>query len=637
MTRLSALLATLLLSLAALSAAPVPPAEKLLPTDTLLLVTVPDWDHSHAAWNAAPLVQLWNDPSMRPFREHFWQGYNKDVTESLEKNLGIRFADFTNLIHGQFTVAVVQNGWQGQTNDLPGVVVLADVKEHVSKLEKVLNDLKKKWLENGRQFKEDTIHGVKFTILLVSADEIGKSLSKSVPGADKPDAPADDPDAKKSPPTELYIGQNGSLLLIGNSPKVLEKVLVQQNDTSASGLSEQPAFESAYNALFREATAYVWVNTKAFSDILMQGMAAKEATTASPLGASPSKIMTALGLTGLRSISVATSNSREGTMIQLLISVRESDRRGLVKILAIDAKDAAPPAFVPADVTKFSRWRLDGQKTWSTLESLMAEVYPPISGILQMTLDMAGKDKDPNFDLRKSLIGNLGDDVVTLQKPPRDSTPEAIANPPSLTLIGSPRAEQLLTGFRAGAAALLPQTGSGPTEREFRGHKIYAVALPPQTSSGSAPQARTLSYASSGGYLAMSTDPALVEEYLRSSESTGRSLRELPGFAEAAEKVGGMGTGIFGYENETEVARATFQLLKTDPKAFDQMMKPSNPLLGAASSGANDKQKDWFDFSLLPPFEKLEKYLGYSVYSGSVTPEGILFRSFLPTPPQLRK
>lgn len=32
-----------------------------------------------------------------------------------------------------------------------------------------------------------------------------------------------------------------------------------------------------------------------------------------------------------------------------------------------------------------------------------------------MMMDNAGKDKDPSFDLRKNLIANLGDDVITYQ------------------------------------------------------------------------------------------------------------------------------------------------------------------------------------------------------------------------------
>ena len=49
----------------------VPPAEKLLPPDTLFLLTVPDWDGATAAAKDFPLVQMWNDPAMKPFTYKF--------------------------------------------------------------------------------------------------------------------------------------------------------------------------------------------------------------------------------------------------------------------------------------------------------------------------------------------------------------------------------------------------------------------------------------------------------------------------------------------------------------------------------------------------------------------------------------
>jgi len=92
--------------------------------------------------------------------------------------------------------------------------------------------------------------------------------------------------------------------------------------------------------------------------------------------------------------------------------VPENNRRGLFKIFAHEARDANPPPFVPADAVKFTRWRLDLQKAWNTLESTLTEAIPQASSVVKMMMDSAGKDKDPNFDLRKQLIANLGDDII---------------------------------------------------------------------------------------------------------------------------------------------------------------------------------------------------------------------------------
>jgi hypothetical protein len=141
---------------------------------------------------------------------------------------------------------------------------------------------------------------------------------------------------------------------------------------------------------------------------------------------------------------------------------------------------------------------------------------------------------------------------------------------------------------------------------------------------------------SSGGYLALSTDPALLEEYIRSSGTPGKSLRSLPGLAEAAEKAGGMNTGMFGLENQSETMRVLLEVFKKDGAAFGDLLAatPFGQRLGLAED--NKVFKDWFDFALLPAWDKLSKYFGLTVYSGSANADGLIIKFYTPYPPQFR-
>src|SRR5688572_33047125 len=51
----------------------VPPAEKLLPADTLGFFTVPDWAKGQAAYSNSAMGQLWADPAMKAFKEKFFE------------------------------------------------------------------------------------------------------------------------------------------------------------------------------------------------------------------------------------------------------------------------------------------------------------------------------------------------------------------------------------------------------------------------------------------------------------------------------------------------------------------------------------------------------------------------------------
>jgi hypothetical protein len=172
-----------------------------------------------------------------------------------------------------------------------------------------------------------------------------------------------------------------------------------------------------------------------------------------------------------------------------------------------------------------------------------------------------------------------------------------------------------------------------PKEREFLGRKIYSQAapvLPIPTANPSAPG--TLHYAASGSYVAITTEPSMLEEYLRSSDSQQKKLRETPGLAEATAKVGGSSTGLFGYENQAETTRTMFELLRKSAASTNSNAAPGIPAWNPESAF-----EKWMDFSLLPSFDKIAKYFYFTVYSASANAEGFTFKIFAPSPPSLKK
>ena len=167
------------------------------------------------------------------------------------------------------------------------------------------------------------------------------------------------------------------------------------------------------------------------------------------------------------------------------------------------------------------------------------------------------------------------------------------------------------------------------------GRKVYSFTFPSANPDGSLKQ-NTWSYAAGGGYLALSSDEAVLENYLRSSDNTGKTLRDAAGLADAAQKIGGMSTGLFGYENTSETMRASLEALKNDSGTVEKMIRLT-PF--AAKLGGQDGKglKDWVDFALLPSFDLIAKYFHFTVYSGSANADGLSYKLFSPTPPQLKK
>jgi hypothetical protein len=641
----------LIMALTPASRAAIPPAEKLLSSETLLMVSAPDFAKLRGQWQHAPQFQLWNDPAMKPFRDGVLSKWEDELVKPLERELGVNVESFTNLLQGQVTFAIVRDSSPGPGAQSSGLLLLADSKDKSEQLKQTLAELRKKWVETGRASKTEKVRNLDFSVLSFTTNDLPKALQKLVPqpaqfqsvGQVDAGSAASEP-AKPPARSEVIIGQVDSLLIVGTTMKAVEQVVARLTGGTAPALEELAIYQATHQALFRDAPLYGWLNAQVLLGVFSRQAAENSGSDAPGVldALKPEKLFAALGLGGLSSLAFTVQQSNEGASVQVFVGAPESKRRGLSKLFAPEAKEASPPVFIPADTVKFLRWRSDGQKAWANLQQMLGELSPQMQGGINFLLDSAearAKEKEPGFDLRKFLVGSLGDDLISFEKAPRGSTPAELQSAPSLLLIGSPNPENLAAALKA-LLVIFPQ-GDTITEREFLGHKVFSVPLPtlPMALPGTArPSAQSiLNVAASGGYVAISTDTAILEEYLRSTDTQAKALRETAGLADAAQKAGGMGTGWFGYENQAETMRANFESWKKN--AGTSASGPgANPFTAVLGTPAPVKALEgWMDYSLLPPFDRVSKYFSYSVYAVSANVDGLTYKLFAPVPPALRK
>jgi hypothetical protein len=616
------------------ASAVVPPVEKLLPDDTLFLLTTPDFSKLRETYHTSPQTQFWNDPAMKPFKDKFMSKLGEQFIQPLEHDLGVHLSDYTNLPQGQITFAITQNGWPATEGQHPGLLLLLDTKDKSTQLTKNISDLRKKWVDAGKTLRTEKIRNNDFVVLPLSDKDIPKTLRKF--SGSNQEAASDDT-ATNAPKTEIYIGQFESLLIVGTEAKPIEKVLVHLTGGEMPTLGSVAAYDTSRLGLFRDSPFYGWANTKSLIDLLTRKPAGDDQDNPMSMF-NPSKILGAIGFNGLKTIAFSLQMGNDGSTAQLFASMPSSSRQGLFSVLPTAAKDAGPPSFVPADAAKFQRWRIDGQKTWTALQKVLSDISPQAQAGINFAIDTANsaaKEKDPDFDMNKNFFGNLGDDIITYQKAPTGGSLADLNSAPSLFLLGSPNPDQLVSAFKY-VLVLVSQQMAQPKEREFLGRKIYSVELggPMQSFGDKAGKPRTLSYVASGGYVAISTDDSMLEQYLRSSDSQQKALRETPGLTDAIAKLGGSSAGVFGYENQAETTRALFEALRNNAST-NSSSSATLPGLGGLPNA--DSFKDLMDFSLLPPFDKISKYFSFSVYSASANSDGLTFKMFAPVPPGLRK
>jgi hypothetical protein len=617
--------------------AAVPPPEKLLPKDTLLVATAPDWSKAGRFWSNAPYSRLWRDPALKPFKDKFIDKFTTAVIKPLEQNLGVKFSDYEGLAQGQVTYALVPIISKVNPDKTMSIILLMDTKDHAAQLKSNLAQVFKKWADAGKPMKTQKIRETDFTTLMVSPDDL--SWKKIFPAVAPVAPPADAADKPPVKNFELTLGQSDSLLLVSDSTEAIDKVLSRQADSMSPPLEDCAAFQTDYGARLRESPFYIWLNTKALLDLLTKAPAGADQTKppaeadadapASPFNAK--KILSALGLANLTSASLSYQSFTEGDCTQFFLAVPEEKRPALLKIFAAEAKDSSPPSFVPADAIKFFRWRLNMARSWKELETMLNDIIPAqyMAG-LTTVFQMAGKDKDEHYDLKSELLNNLGDDIISYQKAPKGNTLADLKSPPSLFLLASPNPDKLAAALKV--LLSIPFQGAPIKDREFLGRKIYTAAPP---AAANAPASSGVSFSASGGYIAISGDASLLEEYLRSSAGATKALGDMPGLADAAQKVGGMRTGLFGFENENQTIRPVFEVIRKQNLSLQDFL--GVPLPPSMGGDQVETLRQWADFSLLPPFDTISKYFHFSVYAGSFSADGFALKVFLPTPPQLRQ
>ena len=610
--------------------AALPTTEELLPEDTLAVASIRDWDQTWLASTNSAFSQFWADAAMKPFRNHFEARLAATMQLPLEKELGIQWADYQDILRGQVTLAILPSS-------APALrafdwILIIDSKDKSDHLKAVLDGLRKKWAVNGQQVKTEMIRGCEFSHLTFPQNKIFELVQKLVLG----EAGITSEETSKSPDTfQCAIGQAQSLLLIGNSSQCLEMVITRLNRLEPKTLAHNSAFKIAQAKSLRTAQAYVLLLSQPLYTMAMKYFANDKNETLPGLKAD--KLMASSGLAGLQALSFKWETTPEGKLWEVFAAVPQNVRDGLMGLFLPQSKDASPISIIPQNAVTFHRFRWEGQKVWNGVENLIGNIDPGLVAMIQLAIITAGKDTDLNFDFKKNLIERLGDDLIIYQNVPQFLNPISPQVASQTVLIGSTNSTLLLGAIRASLSILPePYCNAPVVERTYLGRKIYTMNLQtPLDEAGAKLDFQNLHAAAINGYVVFSGDAASVEEALRNNETPVKSLRDSPGMAQAARSIGGFNTGIFGYENIVEKTRRDFESLRKDPSTFEEVMFGFPvPIL---ESGPGKGWQNLFNFSLLPPFDQVSKYFHIEVNSLSTTPEGISYKSFRPIPPQVKK
>ena len=569
--------------------------QSLLPAETVLVMAAPNYASAKKHFKSGASAQFWDSAEFKPFRKKLVNGFEENVLVRIEEELAIDFEAFEEMASGPVALAVVPGLAAGEE---PALLLLLDAGRKSFALRRTLSRMEREWKKADRKVSETEISGIDFTTL-------------------------SEPEGNR----QMHVGRVGTQLVIGTNPAQIEGVLARLNGNGDGPLADNAAFAASHSALLKEADFYVWTNPSAILPQLLDNL-----PDGAELGIDFGEVVSALGINGLGTFAMAYSERPSGAHYELFIGLPKAKRKGLFGLLETKRADASPPPFVPTNVGSFLRWRLDMDAAWKNLDKLMLELSPDVANMVEFTVGLLGKDKDANFDFRKSFLNNFGDDLILYQMPPKGTALNDIGAGPIVVLVKSPNPDELIKGIGAVPGILPPPLNeTAMLPRRLGDHTVYSFELAefPDPSTGELVKMELL-LAARDGYMAVATDTDLLQMFL--DGRTSGSLAKRDGLVTAAASVGGMDSGIFGYQNDRNMVLNTMDILRDNADQFDMILSMI-PTDGFGEVSLSE----WLDFSLLPTGSKIEKYFDFTVYGAETNDRGISLKMFSPRPATLKR
>jgi len=569
--------------------------ESLLPAETVLVIAAPDYATAKKHFKASASGQFWDSAEFKPFRKKLADGFEANVLDKIKEEFAVDFEAFEEMASGPIALAVVPGLEVGEEM---GLLMLLDAGRKSFALRRTLSQMKRNWKKDERNVSETEIGGIDFTTV---SDQGGQG--------------------------QMHIGRVDAKLIVGTTKGQIEGVLAQLDGGDGGTLATNPAFAADHSTLLKGADFYMWSN---FGKVIPQLL--DNLPDGAELGIDFGEVFGSLGLDGLSTFAVTYSERPDGAHVKLFIGLPQAKRKGLFGLLETKRADASPPPFVPDNVGSFTRWRVDMGAMWKNLEKLLLELSPDVANMVEFTVGLLGKDKDSNFDFKKSFLNNFGDDMILYQMPPKGKSLNDLGSGSIVALFKSPNPAELIKGIGAVPGILPPPLNEAALEpRKLGRHtaQSFGVMELPDPSTGELIASEVL-FAVKDDYMAVSTDADLMQGLLDGKLQSPLAKRDR--LARAAAMVGGMDSGFFGYQNDRVMVLSMMDALRANADQFE-MIFSMIPMEGLNEVGLND----WLDFSVLPAGEKIAKYFDVSVYGAETIERGISLKFFAPRPLTLKR
>lgn len=537
------------------------PAPKLLPPNVYLYVAAPDAAVLKERMGQSSFGALLRDPALQPTYDQI-KGKLSEGAGKVEEKLGVTVDDLLKVPAGEVAMAICDVPGEGI-----GYVLLVDYGDNQATVDKLVQKAESELEGKGATRKVEEFEGTEIVVY---------ETKKEASSEDDLDIEGEESASSGAADTVAWFRKDNRVVL-GNDTPVLEAVLARWDGSHGETLAQSEIFEYIANRTMTDERAPVlaWYANP------MGGLqtALSRAENIPPQFQLVAGILPMLGLTNLKgvggSVDVATEEFDSVSKTFLYVEAPPSGDLGLLGVFRFTPADLAPPEWVSDSAAAYFGAKWDVSGAVSSVQKLVNTFQGP-GAFEQLMQRAANAPNGPKLNPQTDLLDQLSGEIHVASYPVvvnRATAEPAAPQQPTVAALGVKNEQAMID-----VLARLAQTPNFPGEsRQFEGATIYELP----TNNAESKMAVTVAK----GNLIFATDITRLESVLRTGNGT--PLVETESYEKISSHFPDEVTMI-SFGNQRDQLRTIYEALRTG----------ENPQLSAQ-----------FDFSTLPPFDDISKYL----------------------------
>ena len=547
----------------------VPPA-KLLPPNVFAYVEIPDVTEFKDRVGDSAVGALLEDPKLDPtfnqIKEKFAEAGGK-----VQESLGVSLDELLKVPAGELAFAVCD-----VPGDSVGLVLILDYGDNGATVDKLVEKAAAELEKKGSVRSEQQFEG---TDIVVYTGKSSEDESSELEDLDIEGEGGDADGGGKG--VNIAWFRKDNRIVVGNGSPILEAILArwsgEHDETFAS--DEVNAYIQEQCRIDDREPALVW-----FANPIGGLQTALTRSEGSPPQLQMvSAFLPMLGLTSLKGIGgsadVATADFDGVHKMFIYVERPASGDLGVLGVFEFTPTELQPPEWVTESATGYfgANWNVSGAV--GSVKALVDNLQGP-GAFDQIMQKAANNENGPKLNPQTDFLDQLSGSVHMATWPfVHDRTVEETQAPKQPTVIALGVKDE---AKMKDVLAKLAETPNYPGEtRQFEGATIYE--LPIKNPQGGEPGKMGITVARS--QLIFSTDVAKLEGLLRGGSEA--PLAESDVYQAIAEHIPDQ-VSLLGYQDQRDQLKVVYEMLR---------------------SGENQQLNENFDFSTLPPFEDIAKYL----------------------------